>query len=61
MQWWDCCVKGEPVIDTSKISPEPSKLSDLDGDMRSTGIYIYLLSRKDDVRSETEADGIAFF
>lgn len=24
MSWWDCLVKGEPVIDTSKISPESS-------------------------------------
>ena len=32
--WWNCVVKGEPTIDTSKVNPEPSKLSDLDGEMK---------------------------
>lgn len=35
-QWWDCLIKGEAPIDTQKINPEPSKLSDLDGEMKST-------------------------
>lgn len=34
--WWDCVCKGEPKIDTQKIEPEPSQLSDLDGETRQT-------------------------
>lgn len=34
--WWDCFVKSEPKIDTQKVNPEPGKLSDLDGEARTT-------------------------
>lgn len=35
MNWWDSVIKTEPKIDTSKINPEPSKISDLeDGEMK---------------------------
>lgn len=34
--WWDCLVKKEPKIDTQKVNPEPGKLSDLDGEARTT-------------------------
>lgn len=32
--WWKHIAEGQPEIDTSKINPEPSKLGDLDPEMR---------------------------
>ncbi|PIA59459.1 hypothetical protein AQUCO_00400381v1 [Aquilegia coerulea] len=36
MDWWKYLVKGEPHVDTQKTEPEPSKLSDLDPETRTT-------------------------
>ncbi|KAJ8558118.1 hypothetical protein K7X08_004884 [Anisodus acutangulus] len=36
MDWWKCVVKGEPELDTQKVEPESSRLSELDPETRSS-------------------------
>lgn len=51
--WWECVCVGDPKIDTSKIEPENSKLSDLDPETRSLVEKMMVWPRCDSRNADT--------
>ena len=54
MEWWSRLLEGEAGIDVTKIEPESSSLSDLDGDTRATVEKMMVEQRR---KAALEAEG----
>jgi hypothetical protein len=53
-EWWENVVKHHPKIDTRKIEPENSKLSDLDGETRYAASLVLFSSSHNKLRGMVE-------
>jgi hypothetical protein len=55
MEWWKSVIKGDPEVDTQKVEPESSKLSDLDPETRQTVEKMMVSDMRNLMRTTTQA------